>query len=183
MKLSPNIILLGFMGSGKTTTGRELAQLIHFHYWDMDHWIEEKNNKSVSEIFETMGERYFRNEELKALDWARLRNYHVLSLGGGAWLNPNMREAFLKLGWCVWLKVSPEQSYKRVESHLFKRPLLAKEENPKEYMRRLLQQREALYALAHESIDTDQKTPKEVAMELLKSFSKVKPFDLPSLSS
>ena len=47
MELPPNIILIGFMGSGKTSTGRELAKILHAHFWDMDQWIEEKNGKKI----------------------------------------------------------------------------------------------------------------------------------------
>lgn len=183
MALPPNIILLGFMGSGKSTTGRELSQFAGFQYWDMDQWIEEKNKKSVSEIFETMGESYFRSEELEAMNLIRNQTRYVLSLGGGAWLSQNSREVFIKLGWCVWLKVSPEQSYKRIENHLFKRPLLAKSEKPLDRIIQLLEKRSPAYSLAHFSVDTDNKTPKEVALEIYETLLKVKPFDLSQLSS
>jgi shikimate kinase len=182
MECTPNIILLGFMGSGKTTTGKELAQLLNFRHWDMDLWIEEKNNMPISQIFESMGESYFRGEEIKALEWIRPQKRFVISLGGGAWLNQALRDSFLKIGWCVWLEVSSAQSFKRVESHISKRPLLAKKENLMEIIEQLLIQRTHLYSLAHATINTDQKTPKEVAQEIMGMLLKLKPFDLPNLT-
>ncbi len=181
MSLPQNIILLGFMGSGKSTTGRELSQKIGFHYWDMDQWIEENNKKTVSEIFETKGENYFRMEEIKALSWVSDKTHHVMSLGGGAWLSRNLREGFLKLGWCVWLRVSPEQSFSRVENNLIKRPILANSKHPLESITSLLTERNPIYSQAHFKVDTDKKTPKEVATEIYESFLKVKPFDLSQL--
>lgn len=179
MEIAPNIILLGFMGSGKTTTGRELAGILGFDHWDMDVWIEENNNMPVSQIFEIKGEKYFREEEFKALEWIKPKKKFVISLGGGAWLNQTLREAFLKIGWCIWLQVSPSQSFKRVESHLSKRPLLANKENPMEFIEWLLLQRTPIYSLAHAVINTDQKTPKDVALEIREMLFKEKPFDLP----
>ena len=179
MNLPQNIVLLGFMGSGKSTTGKELSVLTGFEHWDMDQWIEDKNEKPVSEIFEKMGEEYFRAEELKALAWIRAQTRYISSLGGGAWLSGDSREILLKLGWCVWLKVSPEQCYKRIGSHLAKRPLLAKSEKPLDLINQLLEKRNPAYSQAHFSIDTDNKTPKDVAMELYKISLEVKPFDLP----
>lgn len=182
MTLPPNVILLGFMGAGKSTTGKELSQLLGFQYWDMDQWIEERNKKSVSDIFETMGEGYFRLEECKAADWVKNQSHLVQSLGGGAWLAQGLRDEFLKSGWCVWLKVSPEQCFKRIEKNISKRPLVAKQEKQIEFLSKLLKQREPVYSLAHESIDTDRKTPKEVASEIYEFILKVKPFDLPQMS-
>jgi len=183
MPQPPNIILLGFMGSGKSTTGRELSQLTGFQYWDMDQWIEEKNGKSVSEIFETFGESYFRSEEQESMEWIKKRTHYVSSLGGGAWLSENLREVLLALGWCVWLKVSPVQCFQRVGENLSKRPLLAKNQNPLNHITQLLEKRSPLYSLAHFSIETDNKTPKEVATEIYETILKVKPFDLPQMSS
>jgi shikimate kinase len=181
MTLPPNVILLGFMGAGKSSTGKELSQLLKFKYWDMDQWIEEINKMPVSEIFETMGESYFRLEELKAAAWIKNQIHVVQSLGGGAWLTQRLRDEFLKSGWCVWLKVSPGQCFSRVEKNISKRPLLAKQEQPKEFLTQLLKQREPVYSLAHHSIDTDRKTPKEVALEIHEFILKVKPFDLPQM--
>jgi shikimate kinase len=179
MGLPSNIVLIGFMGSGKTSTGKELSKILNFHFWDIDSWIEERNGIKISEIFEKHGELFFRRQEEEAIKYLTGKNNYIVSTGGGTWVDKNNRENLLKLGWCVWLKVTPENVWQRVSNHLDQRPLLLKSKNPVEYLEILLKERIPFYSLAQASFDTSKKNPKEIAFEIIETLKKYRPFDLP----
>ncbi len=178
MSLPPNVILIGFMGSGKTTTGGELARALGFQFLDTDRIVEKSLGKKVAEIFESSGEDLFREEEKKTLLFLEKKRNHVISTGGGLWMNPGNRRRLAKMGWCVWLKVSPEQSWRRVSKTISRRPLLSQSPDPLETIRKKTIEREPAYSLAHFSVDTDHKRPKEVVREILKGLKEADPFDL-----
>ncbi len=178
MALPPNIVLVGFMGSGKTSTGKELSKILNYDFWDVDSWIEEKNGEKIPEIFEKKGEEFFRQQEEDAIKWLIGKKKYVVSTGGGTWVDKNNRESLLKLGWCIWLKVSPENIWQRVSSHLEKRPLLSKSKNPIEYLDILLKERIPFYSLAQASFDTNRKNPKDIAIEIIDVLKKDCPFNL-----
>lgn len=178
MLLPSNIVLVGFMGSGKTSTGKELSKLLNFHFLDIDSWIEEKNGQKISEIFEKRGENFFRKQEEEAIKWLVGKNNYIVSTGGGTWVDKKNREVLLKLGWCIWLKATPENVWQRVSNHLDLRPLLLKSENPFEYLEILLKKRNPFYSLAQASFDTSKKNPKEVAFEIIEALKRNPPFDL-----
>ncbi|HTA76689.1 MAG TPA: shikimate kinase [bacterium] len=167
MKFPPVIVLVGFMGSGKTSTGKELAKALHFDFLDTDHWIEEKNKKTIAQIFEQDGEAFFRSEEKKALDWIRGQQKIVVSTGGGLWINEENRARLLSLGWCVWLRVSAHMAWKRVEPNAGQRPLLEKMVNPLDDLGRMIEKRNPIYELAHSSFYTDGKNAKQVSSEIV----------------
>src|SRR5271170_153328 len=95
-----NIVLVGFMGSGKTTTGKELAHVLGFQFLDTDQLIEKKNNKKIKSIFEEEGEVFFRNQEKEIIDKLLSKNNCIISTGGGAWISEENREKLMALGWC-----------------------------------------------------------------------------------
>ena len=168
MKFPPIIILVGFMGAGKTSTGKDLAKLLHFDFLDTDHWIEEKNKKNIAQIFRDDGENFFRSEEKEAIDWIRNHHKSVISIGGGLWMDEKNRNQLLSLGWCVWLKVSPETAWKRVKLHLKQRPLLVKAKDPLVEIKSMMEKRDPVYQSAHSHFLTDDKDSKQVANEILK---------------
>jgi len=176
--LPPNVVLIGFMGSGKTTTGGELARALGFRFVDTDRIVEESLGKKVTEIFESQGERAFRKEEEKAILSLEGKRRHVVSTGGGIWMSPGNRRRLSRLGWCVWLRVSPEQSWKRVAKTLPCRPLLNQSPDPLETIRGKIAEREPAYSLAHFSVDTNDRRPREVAREIIKALKEARPFDL-----
>lgn len=183
MPQPPNLILLGSMGSGKTSSGKELAALTGFEFFDMDRWIEEKTGKKVAEIFEEEGEAQFRNLERKAVEHLREKRRQVVSLGGGAWMDEGNRVILLENGWCVWLRVSPQEAWKRVQTQKELRPLLARSKDPQKELERVIRERSDLYSKAHFQVNTDGKSPKEVAGIIIQALKKEAPFDLSILQN
>ena len=148
------IILEGFMGCGKTTCGRTLAQEFLLTFVDTDQEIEKSEGMSVSEIFEKRGEGYFRDLEtgfLKSLSGTDKFANGVIALGGGMIVREENRRLLKLCGTVVYLKASPELLKERLRSRFEKRPLL-KEGNTDEKVDRLLSEREALYLEAADSI-------------------------------
>ncbi len=161
-----NFSLIGFMGSGKTSSGQELARLLKFDFVDSDQLIQNEMGLTVREIFEKYGEKKFRDQEKAQLEKIRTMGKTVWATGGGSWLNPLIRESLLENSWSIWLKVSVDQSWQRVSAHLSQRPLLSNALNPISEIDQKLKERNPVYSLANYSVSTDDKTPREVAGEI-----------------
>jgi len=142
------VVLVGFMGSGKTTVGAELARLMGWDFLDMDRRIEAGAGLSVAEIFRQRGEPFFRSEEGRlALEVAALRQ-HVIAAGGGAFAMPDTRIALQGGAVTVWLECRLETVLARIgegES----RPLAASRET----IRKMFLEREPAYRLADLAVD------------------------------
>jgi shikimate kinase len=179
----PNVILLGFMGSGKTSTGKALAARLGFRFTDTDTVVETRASMSIPDIFRGKGEAAFRAMERKVLEDFLPMDRQVLATGGGLWMQEESRERLLLSGWCVWLKVGSRQAWERVKGNLSDRPLLAAASLPLDRIGELLGERAPLYALAHHSVDTDGKTPEAVADGILEDLKEFGPFDMPALPS
>ena len=166
-----NIILIGFMGSGKTEVGKVLAERLGYSLVDTDRIIEKKIGKSISDIFRENGEDYFREIEAGVVRELSNVNGYVISTGGGIIMKKENILNLKKGGLMVWLKSSPETIYERVkfESH---RPLL-NVENPLEEIKRLLGVRERFYAEADISIDTDALDAAEIVDIIIEAYDQV----------
>ncbi len=166
---SKNIILEGFMGSGKTTISEILAGRLGAGLIDTDQEIEKREGRTINEIFAQSGETSFRNMETLLLsDLVRdhARGY-ILSLGGGVPLREDNRNLLKELGRTIYLKASPETVYSRIKDDNT-RPLL-QTPDPLMKIRELQESRSDKYDLAADLvIDTDDLTPEEVAFQIIK---------------
>ncbi len=178
MSLPPNIILVGFMGSGKTVTGKIVSEILNLQFWDMDEWIEKITDEKIPDLFETKGEAFFRRKEEEAILWLSDKRNYVVSTGGGAWIQEKNRKVLLESGWCVWLRVSVDDVWKRVGNRLKQRPILSNSKNPIQTVESLLEERSPYYSLAHTSLDTSGKNPQQVAFEVVRIFKEIKPFGI-----
>ena len=146
------------MGSGKTTIGRKLAKKLDFQFIDVDHFIENRQRKTINEIFSEKGEDAFRVMEHKALEEISLFENVIVSTGGGTPCFYNNMELMNKSGFTVYLKASPEELTKRLNVTKNKRPLL-KEKTPEEmqvFIAENLKKRDYYYNQAQLIFDTEQ---------------------------
>jgi len=119
-----NIILTGFMGSGKTTVGRELARRLGWRFVDLDHEIERRARMSVAGLFKRRGEPAFRELEHSAIRGLYRRCRCVVAVGGGAPVFPRNRRWLMRAGLVVWLRVPVSELVRRL-ARGGRRPLLA----------------------------------------------------------
>ncbi len=160
---SRNIVLTGFMGTGKTSTGRALAQLLDRAFVDMDTLIQDRAQMTVAEIFARHGEAYFRARESELCQELGAEKSLVIATGGGAFLNPHNRAAFND-AILICLDASPEEILRRLDGAT-DRPLLQGDKAAR--LRELMDARRAIYAAIPLHIQTDGRTPESVAREIL----------------
>ncbi len=158
-----NIVLIGFMGTGKSTVGRRLAQSLAWNFFDTDYVIEDVTNLSVTEIFRRHGETRFRSEERIVVKRLSQQERIVIATGGGTVLNPLNWEALAKNGIMIGLHASIEAILSRI-GHKHNRPLL---KGPREEIEKLWSERQKYYAKADFTVDTSQKNIDEVVNEIL----------------
>jgi shikimate kinase len=163
-----NIVLAGFMGTGKSTVGPIVAGRLRMHYLDTDAEIEARAGRSIASIFEEGGETSFRGiEEMVCLDAAAGRD-QVIATGGGALLNERTRSALEATSLIVCLRAALYAIILRVGEDP-SRPLFSGESGP---LRRLYKARLPLYNSLPHQIDTTEKTPEEVAEEVIELWKK-----------
>ena len=148
-----NIVLIGFMGSGKSSIGRLVAGRLGFQFVDTDTLLVARDGREIAEIFARDGEARFREMEKSVLESLGTRDRCVVSTGGGVILREENRALLRGLGFTVWLTASEDVIYQRVSRNT-KRPLLHTA-NPRETVTQLLAARRPLYeAAAQLTIDT-----------------------------
>lgn len=164
-----NIVLIGLMGSGKSTVGRLVARLLGFQFADTDHMIIDRAGCSIPEIFAKEGEVGFRRRESAALRELMGARHTVIATGGGIITQPVNRPLLRHLGFITWLEASTELLVRRTATNN-DRPLLRGEEPPRVKLERLIQERAPLYkALADLRILTDDLTQEESAYGVAES--------------
>lgn len=161
-----NIILIGFMGSGKTTVGIRLSYLLRIPMTDTDKLIEKKEGRTISEIFAADGEMHFRELETQCLEkLLRTTRGQILSVGGGLPVQKRNHALLRQLGCVVYLRAKAETIYERLKEDT-SRPLL-QGDDPQEKIRRLLGERESVYeATADVIVDVDGKGFDEILEEI-----------------
>ena len=122
MKSSKNIVFLGMMGSGKTSIGFLISKKLKLEFFDIDNQIENHLGMKISKIFKNKGEKFFREYEEKITLNILKKNNIVIALGGGAFLNKNIRNEILKNHFSFWLKLESDILIKRIKNST-KRPL------------------------------------------------------------
>ena len=163
-----NVILIGFMGTGKTSIGKRVAQSLGFKFVDTDELIIESEGKAITEIFSDEGEDYFRDLETKMLHSCRGLHKQVISTGGGIILREENRQLLSESGYVIWLKAPASAILERVSRNR-ERPLLHTP-NPLQTIKDTLKERKGLYAsTADFVINTNKLTLDETAFGICES--------------
>ena len=147
------IFLIGFMGSGKSTLGKYLAETLNYDFIDSDLWIEKEQGISIDSIFSSKGEAFFRELELKFIENLNLFNPTIIATGGGLpCFNGNI-EKMKEIGTVIYLKVSPEIIVERIKFD-DRRPLLNKQDDNEkiDFIQNKLKERNVFYKQAHFTI-------------------------------
>ncbi|MGB9846123.1 MAG: shikimate kinase [Desulfotomaculales bacterium] len=167
-----NIVLIGFMGTGKTAVGRRLAGRLGREFVDTDAEIERVTGKSIPQIFARDGEKRFRSEERLVIQKFSRREGLVISTGGGAVLDLENVADLKRNGVLICLKADPEVIYQRVKGKKH-RPLLLKKGNLKDQILKLLDERKLSYDVADYTVDTSQRPPDRVVDEIIAYLEKI----------
>ena len=164
MKSNKNIVLIGMMGSGKSSIGKILSKKLNFTFVDIDQKIEESEASKVSEIFKKYGESYFRKiEEKISLKFLSSEN-SVISLGGGGFINVSIRKMCEKNCLSFWLNWKNETIIKRIYKSK-KRPLVMK--LTRAQIKNLIKERSKYYSLSNYRINCDKLDKIEIINKIL----------------
>lgn len=165
------IILIGFMGTGKTTIGSLLAKELHVPFADTDQVIETRLGTTITDIFAKQGECFFRSQENSVIQELLASNSIVMATGGGAITNLHTYMFMKQQGIVIYLQASIDVLWERLQD-CESRPML-KSQYPKEQMLNLYRIRQPLYQQAHYSIQVDDKTPFEITSEIYNLIKKM----------
>ncbi len=161
----PNVFLIGPMGAGKTTIGRQLAASLGFDFQDSDHVLQQRTGVDIPTIFEYEGEEGFRLREMQIVDELTQQQNIVLATGGGVVMREENRRHLGARGLVVYLFCSPEQQYERT-SRDRNRPLL-QTEDPRQRLIDLMEVRDPLYRqLADAVVSTEKRGAASVVKEI-----------------
>ena len=164
MKSKENLVFLGMMGSGKSSIGSLIAKKLKLDFIDIDKEIEKELGSSIKKIFETKGEEYFRKFEEKITLKKLKLSSSIISLGGGAFINKNIRKEVLKNHLSFWLKLNSDILIGRIKNSI-KRPLALNASNID--LKNMIKDRSKYYAKASFKIDCDHLSKKEITNKIL----------------
>jgi len=169
MDLNKNIVLLGMMGSGKSSIGYLLSKNINLNFLDVDKFIEKETDLNIYDIFQKKGEVYFRNLEEKTTLKLLKGKGKIISLGGGGFLNKNIRKEILKNHISFWLNWKNSTIINRILKSK-KRPVAfnSSENN----LKRLINERSNIYAEANFKINCETLTKKMIVKNILELYEK-----------
>lgn len=163
-----NIVLIGFMGTGKTTVGKLLSKQMDWNFVDTDQLVEQREGKSIPELFGTRGEAYFRNVESEVIHECLQQTQQIVATGGGSVLNKTNRERMQDNGFVVALTAEADTIIRRVK-HDRNRPLL--HGNVEESVRKILIERKEAYQFADLTVDTTYSNFEETLQTILDAWT------------
>jgi shikimate kinase len=164
------IVMVGLMGAGKSAIGRRIAQRLGLPFVDADAEIERAAGQTIEEIFATHGEAYFRDGERRVIARLLGEPVHVLSTGGGAFMDPETRRLIAERGISVWLRAELEVLLRRT-SRRSNRPLL-KGRDPAEVLTKLMELRYPVYAQADIVIDSTDGPPEATVQQAIDALAR-----------
>jgi len=167
MKSKKNLILLGMMGSGKTTIGSLLSKKLSIKFIDVDHEIENNSKMKIVEIFKKKGENFFRNLEQEITLKSLNSSSSIIALGGGAFINENIRKEVIKNNYSFWLHWDNFILLNRIKKNN-KRPIALNSNNIE--LVKLIEKRKKIYSKAQFKINCNKLTKTEIVKKILKLY-------------
>ena len=167
--MKSNLVLTGFMGTGKTSLGKILAEKLGRSFVDIDQKIEQDSGLTIPQIFETYGEKYFRELEKKVVAEISQRQGLVIATGGGTVKDEENLRMLKNSGMIVCLTTDPEEIFRRTERR-GERPMLDSDENRLQTIQKLLAERQHFYEQADYTIDTTDWSPLQIMNDICKRF-------------
>ena len=164
-----NLVLVGFMGSGKTSAGRLVARRLDMKFVDMDDIIEQRHGQTISQIFARKGEPFFRQHERALVRELAAEQNHVIATGGGVVLDGNNLRDFDRTGVVICCWVDAQTAHERTK-HMKHRPLLEGNADRLAQIETLLRQREVLYKAIPNRIDTSAMSVEQQADEIIRVY-------------
>ena len=168
--MKSNLVLTGFMGTGKTSLGKLLAEKLGRGFVDIDQKIEQDSGMTIPQIFEKYGEKYFRELEKNAVKEVAARKNLVIATGGGTVKDEENIRLLKDSGVMVCLTTEPEEIFRRTERR-GERPVLdASDEDRLNTIKKLLAERQKFYAQADYTVDTTDWSPLQIMNDICKHF-------------
>ena len=167
MNSNKNLVLLGMMGSGKSSIGSLVSKKLNLPFIDIDNLIVKNTGMSISEMFETKGEVYFRNLEEKITLKSLKKIKNVISLGGGGFINAKIRKEILSNHFSFWLNWDESTLIKRIKNSK-KRPIAFKSTDQE--IRTIIKLRSKIYTNAHFKINCNKLTKTEIVKKIIKIY-------------
>jgi shikimate kinase len=165
------LVLVGMMGTGKSTIGKEVAKKLKIDFVDTDKLIEKKADNTIAEIFKKNGEKYFRNLEEEIFLDIKDDKEKIISVGGGAFLNDIIRKKILKEYQSVWLNMSEDLIINRIKRNAKKRPMID-EDNIEKSIKNLKKLRDPVYKLADYEINCNLNSKNKIVEKIIDLYEK-----------
>ena len=171
MATHKSLVLVGMMGTGKSTIGKEVAKKLKIEFIDTDVLIEEDANLAIAEIFKKNGEKYFR--ELEEKIFLRIKNdkEKIISVGGGAFINEVIRKKILKEYLSIWLNMDEDLIISRIKRNAKKRPMID-QNNIEKSIKSLKKTRDPIYKLANYEINCNLNSKNKIVEKIVNFYEK-----------
>ncbi len=167
MNSKKNLILIGMMGSGKSTIGSLISKKLNIRFIDIDNILENETKMKIAEIFEKKGENFFRSLEEKITLKLLNSTNNVISLGGGAFINEKIRKEVLKNNFSFWLNCEAQEIVKRIKKSK-KRPIASRLNDSE--LTKLIAERTKIYSKAQFKINCHKLKKAEIVKKILKIY-------------
>ena len=171
MATHKSLVLVGMMGTGKSTIGKEVAKKLKIEFVDTDALIEDDANLSIAEIFKKNGEKYFRELEEKIFLKIKNDKVKIISVGGGAFINDVIRKKILKEYLSIWLNMDEDLIISRIKRNSKKRPMVD-QNNIEKSIKNLKKTRDPIYKLANYEINCNLNSKNKIIEKIIDFYEK-----------
>jgi shikimate kinase len=171
MAMLKSLVLVGMMGTGKSTIGKEVAKKLKIEFIDTDMLIEDEANMTITEIFKQNGEKYFRELEEKIFLKIKNDKEKIISVGGGAFINEFIRKKILKEYLSIWLNMDEDLIINRIKCNSKKRPMVDPN-NIEKSIKNLKKTRDPIYKLANYEINCNLNSKNKIIEKIINFYEK-----------